>query len=68
MDGKSGIFPSSFVKIVDAFPGDMPADTTSKMAYLNAQYHQVISTADFGADTNSTADLIVTYSSISADY
>lgn len=33
-NGKSGIFPSSFVRIVDSFPGDAPPDSADLSSYL----------------------------------
>ena len=32
--GQSGIFPSSFVRIVDSFPGDAPPDSADLSSYL----------------------------------
>ena len=32
--GKSGIFPASFVRIIDAFPGDTPPDSADLSSYL----------------------------------
>ena len=34
--GRSGIFPSSFVRVVDAFPGDTPPATADVSCYLKA--------------------------------
>merc|ERR1719204_2061462 len=36
VDGRSGIFPSSFVRVVDAFPGDTPPATADVSCYLKA--------------------------------
>ena len=36
-NGKSGLFPSSFVRIVDSFPGDVPPDGADVRCYLKAQ-------------------------------
>ena len=33
-NGKSGIFPSSFVRIIDSFPGDAPPDSADLSSYL----------------------------------
>ena len=33
-DGKTGIFPASFVRIIDAFPGDTPPDSADLSSYL----------------------------------
>ena len=37
--GNSGIFPSSFVRIIDSFPGGVPSEA-STMAYREAEAHQ----------------------------
>ncbi len=33
-NGKSGIFPSSFVRIIDSFPGNGPPDSADVSSYL----------------------------------
>ena len=33
-NGKTGIFPASFVRIIDAFPGDAPPDSADLSSYL----------------------------------
>eukprot|EP00095_Tigriopus_kingsejongensis_P009498 maker-scaffold1595_size34508-snap-gene-0.8 protein:Tk09498 transcript:maker-scaffold1595_size34508-snap-gene-0.8-mRNA-1 annotation:"dynamin-binding protein" len=38
--GRIGIFPSSFVKIVDAFPGDAPAPDANVKPYVDAGQHK----------------------------
>jgi hypothetical protein len=35
-NGKSGIFPSTFVRIIDSFPGDVPPASADLSSYLNA--------------------------------
>ena len=35
--GRSGIFPSSFVRIIDSFPGDTPGPGTDSSSYLRAE-------------------------------
>jgi len=45
--GSSGIFPASFVKIIDSFPGDIPglmADTTPYMKAADAGGHEYSNT------------------------
>ena len=34
--GRTGIFPASFVRIVDSFPGPVPPATADVTMYLNA--------------------------------
>ena len=36
-NGISGLFPASFVRIVDSFPGNVPPDGADVRCYLNAQ-------------------------------
>ena len=36
-NGRSGIFPASFVRIVDSFPGDIPPKGADLRCYLKAQ-------------------------------
>jgi len=36
--GSSGIFPASFVRIIDSFPGDVP--TADSSSYRGAEFHQ----------------------------
>ena len=36
-NGRSGIFPASFVRIVDSFPGDIPPHGADLRCYLKAQ-------------------------------
>ena len=38
--GAAGIFPSSFVRIVDAFPGDAPPASANVKPYLDAARHR----------------------------
>ena len=33
-NGRSGTFPSSFVRIIDSFPGDAPPDSADLSSYL----------------------------------
>lgn len=35
--GRSGIFPASFVRVVDAFPGDTPGPGADSSSYLRAE-------------------------------
>ena len=35
--GKTGIFPCSFVRIIDSFPGDWPGPEGDASAYLRAE-------------------------------
>ena len=35
--GKTGIFPCSFVRIIDSFPGDWPGPGGDASAYLRAE-------------------------------
>ena len=38
--GRSGIFPSSFVRIIDSFPGDAPGPGADPSSYLRAEMSQ----------------------------
>ena len=44
-DGKTGIFPASFVRIIDSFPGDVPPDSADLSSYLKnpKRYHSLLS-------------------------
>ena len=41
-NGKSGIFPSSFVRIVDSFPGDAPPDSADLSSYLKKPQRYIL--------------------------
>ena len=38
--GAAGIFPASFVRVVDAFPGDAPSASANVRPYLEAGKHK----------------------------
>ena len=40
VNGCSGIFPSSFVRIIDNFPGDRPPADADLKSYLEASRHK----------------------------
>ena len=43
-NGKTGIFPASFVRIIDSFPGDVPPDSADLSSYLKnpKRYHSTL--------------------------
>ena len=50
-NGKTGIFPASFVRIIDSFPGDVPPDSADLSSYLKnpKRYHSpLLSSKLFG--------------------